>query len=123
MRRPNRRADDTRFFGFGQGPDRGGFGEVPFYNEQALLESLSPIDDFWYWSLLRGRALSLRLGTSVLDLEDICAVTFTGGGYVREGDRNISVFVSDYREGFVDIAKDVAVIPKPVGISMQVIEA
>ena len=119
--RPNRLLSGVRFFGFGMGADRGTFGEVPFFSRRAELEGLTPIDDVWYWSLLRGRALSLRLGTSVLDLEDICAVTFAGGGYVIEGNRSCVVYVKDNREGFVDVAIASGVIPKPAGVSMEII--
>ena len=120
--RPNRLLTDTRFFGFGRGLDRGTFGEVPFYSRAAELEALLPLDDVWFWSLLRGRAIAIRSGTSAVDIEAVCNAVFSGGGYVVEGDRSVVVNVRDHREGFVPVVRRANVIPRPAGVRMTIVQ-
>ena len=83
LSRPNRLPAGVRFFGFGKSEDRTSFDLAPF-SGLGTLEILVPVGDNWYRSMLKGRALALRSGTSIPEIEAIAAATFTGGGWVEE---------------------------------------
>ena len=112
-----------RFLGFGRGEDRGTFGEVPFHSTAGEI-SRSGISDPWYRSLLKGQGIRLRSGCSITDIEAVCAVVFTGGGWVEEDAAagSITVTVVDFRAGFIPIAEASGVIPKPAGVAMTIVE-
>ena len=122
LSRPN--VSDQRVFGFGDGTDRGTFDEVPFFDTVAALESLQPLGDDQYLSLLRGRGLSLRVSASVPDIEAVCTVMFTGGAWVQENsDGTVTVHATDGRSGFVSLVSNLGILPRPAGVSMTIQEA
>ena len=119
--RPLRLRSDLVYFSFGPGANRASFdggGFRPLMPE-ADLANLVPVGDEWYRSLLRGRALALRLGDSVPDLEAICAAVFEGGGRVLEGLLSLEIHVSDSRPGFAQLASSSGVVPSPAGIAVS----
>ena len=119
--RPHVPGADIRYFGFDEGSDRGTWDEVPFFDRVQALENLEPLDDDRYRSLLRGRGLSLRLGTSVPDIETVAAAVFTFGGYVTENsDGTLTLYAEDDRVGMADLVADTNVIPRPAGISLTI---
>ena len=122
LTRPYRLSTDLRYFGFGDASDRGSFDEAVFRSTAPDLSNQVQIGDNWYRSLLKGRALTLRLGDSVPDIERVCAVVFDGGGYVSEDTANlaITIHVTDSREGFVSVAENAGVLPSPAGIAISI---
>ena len=112
LSRPSQLPEGTQFFGFGSyatdntgtrqrvpDPLRTGFDDAPFGGLR-VIEILIPVSDTWYRSLLRGRALVLRSGLSIPEIEAICAAACTGGGWVQErGARH------DHQFGFATSAR------------------
>ncbi len=124
--RPGKRVDLTipqQYFGFGSGTTRTSFDDAPYFsNLGRAMEALEPVVDNWYRSMLRGRGLSLRLGTSVTEFEQILAVVFTGGGYIEESIGGVTANVSESREGYVDVVRRIGLLPSTAGITLTITE-
>ena len=122
LSRPYILGTSVRYFGFGSDTDRGTWDEVPLYDLEQALDDLRPLDDDRYRSLLRGRGLSLRLGTSVPDIEAVAAAVFTFGGYVVDSAGALTLYVEDDRDDMAELAGNAGVVPRPAGIPLTIEE-
>ena len=121
LQRPHVSSTGVGYFGFAD--DNVGFDQGPMWDLAAALRDRVPVVDDQYRSLLRGRALSLRLGASVPDIEAVASATFTGGGYVEEGSGTITLKVTENRVGLRQLATDLEIIPRPAGVELIVEDA